>query len=108
MALVPQIRLSGSEEYELRWRAAQHPRFQREVLRAKVVLLAAAGYSDAEIARRLRCTDKTAGKWRKRFASERLAGLRERPRAGHRQSPSDSGRRAAGRVAPPDLALVAS
>jgi len=80
------ISLSEAEERELRRRAAQYTRSHREVIRAKVVLLAAEGYHDSEIARRLDCTDKTAGKWRRRFASEGLAGLDERPRPGRPRS----------------------
>jgi transposase len=41
---------------------------QRDVLRASIVLLASAGRSDAEIARRLGCHSKTVRKWRGRFA----------------------------------------
>jgi len=83
---VAAISLSEAEERELRRRAAQYTRPHREVIRAKVVLLAAVGYHDSEIARRLDCTDKTAGKWRRRFASEGLAGLDERPRPGRPRS----------------------
>jgi hypothetical protein len=53
----------------------------REVIRAKLVLLAAAGLSDTEIAARLDCTDRIVAKWRRRFRVEGLAGLDERPRA---------------------------
>src|SRR3954447_7026482 len=80
------IALSETEERELRRRAAQYTRAHREVIRAKVVLLAAEGHGDCEIARRLDCTDKTAGKWRRRFAAEGLAGLEERPRPGRPRS----------------------
>src|SRR5919108_3302898 len=54
----------------------------REVQRARIILDAAAGFSDAEIARRRDCTTKTVGKWRRRFCEERLVGLRDGPRAG--------------------------
>jgi transposase len=80
------ITLSEAEERELRRRAARYTRPHREVIRAKVVLLAAAGHTDTEIARRLDCTDKTAAKWRRRFAEEGLAGLDERPRPGRPRS----------------------
>jgi hypothetical protein len=80
------VTVSETEERELRRRAAQYTRPHREVIRAKVVLLAAEGHSDCEIARRLDCTDKTAGKWRRRFAEEGLAGLDERRRPGRPRS----------------------
>src|SRR4051812_10506109 len=108
------ISLSETEERELRRRAAQYSRPHREVIRAKVVLLAAEGHSDAEIARRLDCTDKTAGKWRRRFVEEGLAGLDERPRPGRPRSFSPrrdrrsqgAGVRAAGADRPAAVALV--
>jgi transposase len=56
------------------------------VIRAKIVLLAADGLSDQEIAVRLDCTDRTASKWRRRFVVEGVAGLNERPRPGRPRS----------------------
>jgi hypothetical protein len=114
MAAVVQISLSEVEERELRRRAGQYTRAHREVIRANVVLLAAEGLSDGEIARRLNCSDKTAGKWRKRFAAEGVAGLDERPRPGRPRSFSPrrdrrgqgAGLRASGHLGPVDLALV--
>src|SRR3954451_7737045 len=76
------ITLSETEERELRRRAGQYTRAHREVVRAKVVLMAAEGLSETEIARRLDCTDKTAAKWRRRFMAEGGAGRDERPRPG--------------------------
>jgi transposase len=73
-----EIRLTGVEEFELGRRAARSLAAPREALRARVVLLAADGADDAEIARRLRCSARTALRWRRRFAQERLAGLEER------------------------------
>ncbi len=72
-----EIRLTGVEEFELRRRVASAPA-PREALRARVVLLAADGADDAEIARRLRCAASTALRWRRRFARHGLAGLEER------------------------------
>jgi transposase-like protein len=106
--------LGEAEARELRRRAAQYTRPHREVIRAKVILLAADGHSDCEIARRLDCTGKTAGKWRRRFAQEGLAGLDERPRPGRPRSFSPrrdrrgegAGVRAAGADRPAAVALV--
>ena len=80
------IRLSEAEERELRRRAGQYTRPHREVIRAKIVLLAAEGHHDTEIARRLDCTDKTATKWRRRYVQQGLAGLDEMPRPGRPRS----------------------
>jgi transposase len=76
------IALSEEEEHELRSRAARYTTPHAEVLRAKVVLLAAAGTTNAEIARRLDCSLRTVSLWRKRFFEERPAGLEDRPRPG--------------------------
>jgi hypothetical protein len=108
------ISLSETEVRELRRRAAQYTRAHREVIRARIVLLAADGHSDAEIARRLDCTDKTVGKWRRRFVQEGLVGLDERPRSGRPRSFSPrrdrrgqgAGVRVAGADRPGALALV--
>jgi transposase len=58
----------------------------REVLRAKIVLLAREGLSNAEIARRLDCTEKSVGKWRRRYCEEGIPGLDEKPRPGRPRS----------------------
>ena len=108
------IELSESEERELRQRAAQYTRPHREVVRAKIVLLAAEGHTNAEIARRLDCTEKSVAKWRRRFCEEGLPGLDEKPRPGRPRSFSPrSGRRDQGagvrtarRVGPAAVALV--
>src|SRR3954453_9386068 len=108
------ITLSETEEHELRRRAGQYTRAHREVVRAKVILLAAEGLNDTEIAGRLDCTDKTAAKWRRRFIEEGLAGLDERPRPGRPRSFSPrrdrrsqgAGVRAAGPDRAPAVALV--
>ena len=52
------------------------------VQRANMILLAATGVSNAEIARRLRCRPHVVGKWRQRFAAEGWAALVDRPRSG--------------------------
>ncbi|HUU61451.1 MAG TPA: helix-turn-helix domain-containing protein [Acidimicrobiia bacterium] len=51
-------------------------------MRAKMVLLAAEGLSNDEIARRLDARREVVSKWRKRFFEERVEGLEERPRRG--------------------------
>jgi len=52
------------------------------VVRAKIVLMAAAGLDNDEIAARLDMRREIVSKWRKRFFEEGLAGLEERPRGG--------------------------
>jgi transposase len=52
------------------------------VQRARIVLYAADGKTDVEIAARLDTSAGLVGRWRRRFFEERLEGLRDRPRAG--------------------------
>lgn len=53
-----------------------------DVMRAKVILLAADGLSNQQIGERLQLPRQIVSKWRKRFFEQRLAGLQERPRRG--------------------------
>jgi transposase len=55
---------------------------QRQVTRARIVLLAAAGLANAHIARKLGVAPNTVGKWRKRFCREGVDGLADRKRSG--------------------------
>lgn len=52
------------------------------VQRARIVLLAADDVTNADIGRRLGVDADTVSKWRKRFVTEGLAGLKDRPRSG--------------------------
>ncbi|HUY58033.1 MAG TPA: IS630 family transposase, partial [Candidatus Micrarchaeaceae archaeon] len=55
---------------------------QRQVMRAKICLLAAAGTPNLEIARRLGCSLPTVGKWRQRFQEAGMDGLGDQPGRG--------------------------
>ena len=55
---------------------------QRAALRAKIVLGAAAGHSNQQIARQLGITGATVGKWRERFRLQGMEGLTDEPRPG--------------------------
>ena len=50
--------------------------------RARIILACAAGRSNHTVARRLRVTPATVGKWRQRFVTTRVAGLLDEPRVG--------------------------
>ena len=52
------------------------------MIRAKIVLMAADGLQNKEIAHRLSLPVQIVTKWRKRYYNEGLSGLDERPRAG--------------------------
>ncbi|MDQ6779145.1 MAG: helix-turn-helix domain-containing protein [Actinomycetota bacterium] len=83
-------------------------------MRAKAILLAADGVSNAGIAERLGVSRQSVSEWRKRFFDEGVAGLEERPRPGRPRSFSPSagsgdqgvGVRAASREGRPPLTLV--
>lgn len=78
------IKLSAEEKATLeRWVRASTAE-QRQVMRARVVLLAAQGQSGMAIAKELRCREATVSKWRRRFVRQRLAGLEDAPRVGKR------------------------
>ncbi len=87
------IVLSDSEKQELSRRAAKYTLPYFEVQRARMILHAAAGQSNDEIARRLDTRREVVSLWRKRFFTERLAGLQELPRPGRPRSfpPSSRG-----------------
>jgi len=55
---------------------------QRDVFRARIVLLAAEGRSTRSIAQAVGTMPRTVSNWRGRFAREGLAGLVDRPRPG--------------------------
>ncbi len=74
--------LQASERARLKKRADGHKTPYQDRLRAGIVLLAARGRPNAQIAGQLAITTDTARKWRTRFAEHGLAGLADRPRSG--------------------------
>jgi transposase len=76
------IILAEEEEKELDAVARRYTSPYCDVMRAKVVLLAADGCSNKEIGSRLDIPRQIVSKWRKRFFEERLDGLQGRPRRG--------------------------
>ena len=63
---------------------------QRTALRARIVLECAKGGNNQKVARRLRVTAATVGKWRRRFVEERLEGLGDAPRPGQPRKLTDA------------------
>jgi hypothetical protein len=76
------IELSAAEAEELNRRATKYTLPYFEVIRAKMILMAAAGIDNDEIAARLDTRREVVSQWRKRFFKQRLAGLEERARPG--------------------------
>jgi transposase len=65
---------------------------QQLVLRAKIVLAAAAGTANAAIARHLGCSIATVRCWRRRFAVRGIPGLFDKPRCGRPETHGPSAR----------------
>jgi hypothetical protein len=76
------IELSTREAAELNRRATRYTLPYFEVVRAKMILMAAEGMDNDEIATRLDTRREVVSQWRKRFFKDRLAGLDERDRPG--------------------------
>jgi hypothetical protein len=76
------IVLSPEEERELRRRTQKYTLPYFEVVRARMILLAAQGLGNDEIAAQLGMRREVVSMWRKRFFEHRLKGLEEKPRSG--------------------------
>ncbi len=74
--------LSSEERAILKQRASSGTASHREVIRARIVLLAADGLENVEIARRVGVCVDVASRWRKRFCQEGVEGLVDRSRSG--------------------------
>ncbi len=77
-----QIMLRASERRWLKTLVRKPTAQQRQVTRARIVLLAAAGWTNAGIARKLEIAPNTAAKWRKRYVQQGVEGLADRKRPG--------------------------
>lgn len=76
------IELTAGEKSKLESVSRKYTASYYSVVRAKIVLLAAQGIDNDEIATRLELPRQVVSKWRKRFFEERLGGLEDRPRRG--------------------------
>ena len=76
------IELSDEERAVLTSMARSYTLPYWQVIRAQMVLMAADGMGNDEIAARLNCGRDVVSQWRKRFFEQRLAGLEDRPRRG--------------------------
>lgn len=77
-----EVDLSEEERVELERRARKYSSPYRDVVRARIVLMAAQGLANEEIAARLDTPRQVVSRWRKRFFEQRVAGLEELPRGG--------------------------
>lgn len=91
--------LTSGERVLLEERARKYTSPYFEVVRSKIILLAAEGLENKQIGERLSVPRQIVSKWRKRFFQERILGLDERPGRGRPRvfSPSsDRGHQSAG------------
>lgn len=79
-----EIVLTDAEKALLRSRVRKYTAPYRDVIRAKIVLYAAEGLQNKQIAARLDTPFQIVSKWRKRYYEYGLEGLEEAPRRGLR------------------------
>jgi transposase len=85
MRVAPPVAPDSSEQKTLEQWARSRSLPARQVERARVILLAAEGKTDLEIASALNISNQKAARWRKRFLRLGLAGLeRDAPRPGRK------------------------
>src|SRR3990170_2533891 len=77
-----ELKLTGEERQKLEQWARRPKTAQRLALRSRIVLRCADGLSNQAVARQLRTSGATVGKWRERFRTARLEGLADEPRPG--------------------------
>ena len=76
------IKLTRGERAELVKRSGKYQSAYRDVIRAKIVLLASKGLANDAIGARLDTPRQIVSKWRQRFYTHRLCGLEDHPRGG--------------------------
>jgi hypothetical protein len=77
-----EITLSTEERLELEAIARKYTSPYRDVIRAKIILMAAQGLANDVIGSRLDTPRQVVSKWRKRFYELGFPGLEEEPRGG--------------------------
>jgi transposase len=84
------VELTDDERARLEVWTRRRTSAQALALRSRIVLLAAEGLNNTEIAGRLGVHRNVAGKWRSRFVEHRLDGLTDEPRPGRPRTVSDA------------------
>lgn len=80
--IAPPITLTESQSAELHRFCRAASSSTAQVLRARIILLAAKGWPNEDIVHELSTNKMTVSKWRRRFAQRGLAGLQDAPRPG--------------------------
>lgn len=84
-----QIELTEDEREQLESWSRRHTSAQALALRSRIVLAAAEGLNNTEIAARVAADHATVRKWRNRFAIDRLDGLLDERRPGRPRTVTD-------------------
>lgn len=79
---IPALEVTGAERAELERRVRAKTSTQREAQRARIVLLAADGVPNRQIAQQVTMSEEYVGLWRRRFAQKRMEGLKDAKRSG--------------------------
>jgi transposase len=82
--------LSDAERAQLQAWARRPKSAQALAQRSRIVLAAAQGLGNVQVAERLGVSRATVGKWRNRFAVDRLDGLLDEPRPGRPRTVTDA------------------
>ncbi len=82
MKRLPPLEVSDADRGELERRVRAHTSAQRDVKRARIVLLASEGVSNTKIAEQVGMDVKNVGRWRRKFAERGMPGLKDDPRPG--------------------------
>jgi transposase len=84
------ITLTDEEREQLKEWARSRTRPRTIGKRARIILACDGGRTNRQVARGMRVTTQTVGKWRTRFVAGRLDGLTDKPRSGAPRSISDA------------------
>jgi transposase len=88
-SLLAPVELTADERAQLESWTRRRASAQALAMRSRIVLLAAEGLHNTEIAAELRIQRNVAGKWRSRFLEHRLDGLLDEPRPGRPRTITD-------------------
>src|SRR5918994_5711318 len=88
-SLLSPVELTADERAQLESWTRRRSSAQALALRSRIVLLAAAGLRNTEIAGELGVHRNMVAKWRSRFLAHRLDGLTDEPRPGRPRTVSD-------------------
>ncbi len=86
----PPVTLTTEERETLEQWARRPKSAQAVAQRARIILGCAAGQTNTTVARHLRLTKQTVGKWRSRFVAKHLDGLLDEPRPGAPRAITDA------------------